>query len=127
MNYIKQTYVPTETLGVRLLLGDNVHTDLKNNEGYTPPAAQKEHYGVSELLLKQKDVDPNFPDNGKFDPPDITWPEFEPAEPPGITWPEFDPPDLSGITWPEFEPAESPELSEVFGKSIILIGLGTSS
>jgi hypothetical protein len=65
IDYIKKTYTPTtETLVVRLLLGkDNVDTDLKDNEGHTPLwPAQKG------LLLKRKDVGPNFLDSGKFDP-----------------------------------------------------------
>jgi hypothetical protein len=100
IDYIINTYTPTTgMLVVQLLLGkDNVETDLKDNKGHTPLwwAAQKG------LLLKRKDVDPNFPDSGKFDRPElpaITWPDFEPAELPAITWPDFEPAELPDITW----------------------------
>jgi hypothetical protein len=118
IDYIKKTYRPTtKTLGVKLLLKDNVDTDLKDNEGRTLLWAVQKG-----LLLKQKDVDPNFPDSGKFD-----LPEFDQAElPPAITWQEFDlqelpaPPDLSAITWLDIE------LNNVFGRFIIFISSDTS-
>jgi hypothetical protein len=136
IDYIKKTYTPTtDMLVVQLLLGKD--TDLKDSEGHTSLwwAAQKG------LLLKRKDVDPNFPDNGKFDRPElpaITWLDFDPAES-AITLPDFQPaesaiawpyfqPAESAITLPDFEPAESAitwnfmpqdiELSDVFGKSM---------
>ena len=48
----------------------------------------------------------------KFDPPEITWPDFESL---CITWPDSEPQGLPDI-----------KLSDVFGRSIILISLDTS-
>jgi hypothetical protein len=82
-------------------LASVLHSQGKYEEAELWWAAQKG------LLLKRKDVDPNFLDSGKFD-----LPEFDPAELPAVTWPEFDlqelpaPPDLSAITWPEFDAPE---------------------